>query len=61
MERKRALKQAQGAANLHLKSWKQKDHLPNVTASKTGRRGENSQRRRKKQARFQKEKYSKQY
>lgn len=48
MERKRALKQAQGAANLHLKSWKQKDHLPNVTASKTGRGGENSQRRRKK-------------
>lgn len=47
MERKRALKQAQGAANLHLKSWKQKDHLPNVTASKTGRGGENSQRRKK--------------
>lgn len=28
VERKRAFKQAQGAANLHQKHWKQKDHLP---------------------------------
>lgn len=38
------------------------DHLANEKASRTGEGGENSQRRKKKiAARFQKEKYSKQY
>lgn len=35
------LKQAQGPANLHHKSWKQKDHLPNQKASKTAGGGDN--------------------
>lgn len=64
VERKRVLKQAQGPANLHHKSWKQKDHLPNQKASKTAGGGDNffeEVKGKKNKPRFQKEKYSKQY
>lgn len=56
VERKRALKQAQGPVNLHKKSWKKKDHLANEKASKTGEGGENSQRRKKKKSKISKRK-----